>query len=87
MGEVFDITQNLPHISGEVVCLECRHEWMGVAPIGTTELECSECGTLKGAWKYMAAPEVVFECNCGNQHFYIDPEGVMCARCGSRQEF
>jgi hypothetical protein len=75
-----------PHISGNALCLQCDYRWVAIAPIGTVELECTECGTWKGVFEGMTAPETVWECNCGNQHFYIDEEGVMCAKCGLRQQ-
>lgn len=87
MSNVINIEQNLPHMTGEAVCIECKHEWVAVAPIGTHELECGECGTIKGVWKHMAAPATCWECKCGNQHFWIDPDGAMCAKCGTRQDF
>jgi phage FluMu protein Com len=72
------------HLSGDARCLCCGHEWVAAAPVGVTELECPECRTMKGVYIGMTAPEVVFECTCGNQHFFIDPDGVMCAICGNR---
>ena len=87
MGEVVNIEEALPHMTGNVLCIECGNKWVAVAPIETTELECEKCGTMKGAWEHMAAPETCWRCGCGNQHFYIDTNGAMCARCGKRQEF
>lgn len=86
MTNVISLDEYKPHISGEATCLTCGHEWMAVAPIGTVELECSECHTFKGVFVGMTAPDTVWECNCGNQHFYIDPDGAMCAKCGTRQD-
>jgi len=82
MGSVTNIEEARPHISGDALCLQCGHKWHAVAPIGTVELECSECKTWKGAFEGFTAPDTVWECNCGNQHFYIDPDGAMCAKCG-----
>lgn len=74
-------------MTGETICIECNHISVSVAPIGTKEMECSECGTEKKVWRYTAKPETVWQCDCGNQHFYLDPDGAMCARCGTRQVF
>lgn len=76
-----------PHIGGDARCLTCGHEWQAIAPIGTTELECPSCHTWKGVFIGFAAPDEVWQCDCGNQHFYISHEGAMCARCGVRQRF
>jgi len=63
---------------------------MAVAPVGETRFECPECHTQKGLWKFAFAPKVgdmVRECRCGNQLFYIKPEGHMCANCGTVQDY
>jgi hypothetical protein len=31
--------------------------------------------------------DMVRECRCGNQLFYIKPEGHMCANCGTVQDY
>ena len=85
MSNVVHLSEYKPHICGEAKCLACGHKWHAVAPIGTTELDCPECETWKGVFCGFTAPETIWECNCGNQHFYIDPIGAMCAKCGTRQ--
>ena len=85
MGTVTNIEEFRPHIDGKAVCLQCGHRWHAIAPVGTVELECTECGTWKGVFEGMTVPDLVLECNCGNQHFYICHEGAMCAKCGSMQ--
>jgi hypothetical protein len=58
-----------PHSAGTRVCLGCRHEWVGVAPLGeNTGLECPSCGMPKGVTKYLYGADVgdsEFRCNCG----------------------
>jgi len=79
-----------PHGAGEAFCLGCNHKWVAVAPVGTTQLECPECHTMKGHWKFEFYPseeQFVRECNCGNQLFYLTPEGHLCANCGIYQEY
>jgi hypothetical protein len=76
------------HASGEAFCFKCRKEWVAVAPVGTVQLECPECHTMKGLFKFPFNVEVgqlVRECNCGNQLFYLTPEGHLCANCGIYQ--
>lgn len=80
----------LPTASGEAVCMSCRHEWAAVAPVGTHQLECPQCHTHKGHWKFEFQPEpgtLVRACHCQNQLFYITPEGHICANCGIYQRY
>lgn len=79
-----------PHGSGEAFCLQCHHEWIAVVPVGTTQLECPECHTMKGLLKFAYSPsddQLVRECNCGNQYFWITPDGHMCPNCGTYQSY
>lgn len=78
------------HISGKAHCLHCGYEWEAVAPEGTTWLACPECTALKGIFKYPpCVPEggLVRECQCGNQLFYLTPEGHLCPMCGTYQAY
>lgn len=89
MGKVVNLIDRQPHITGNALCLTCGNKWVAVAPIGTVELECSECSechTFKGVFEGMTCPNTLYECVCGNHHFYIDPTGPMCSRCGLRHE-
>lgn len=76
-----------PHGSGKAYCLCCKHEWIAVAPIGVTRFECPHCHSEKGIWKYEFIPETMRQCKCGNQLFYITPQGHMCPNCGIFQEY
>ena len=38
--------------TGEAFCMHCKHEWVAVAPVDTVELECPQCSTHKGVFKY-----------------------------------
>lgn len=81
---------NEQHGSGEAFCLQCKHEWVAVAPTGTIQLECPECHTLKGLFKFpfnIEVGQLVRACNCGNQLFYLSPEGHLCANCGIYQGY
>lgn len=84
MGEVININVNQPTLEGSAICSHCHHEWHAVAPIGTYQLECPECRTEKGIWKYPVSPrdEYLFECNCGSQLFYCLPDCFQCRECG-----
>lgn len=78
------------HGSGEAVCISCKHEWAAVAPVGTTELECPQCARHMGRFKFKwAVPSTtsVWNCNCGNDLFYMTPEGHLCPNCGTYQQY
>lgn len=80
-----------PHAAGECICANCRHEWIGAATVGATQLECPECGTHRGAFKYPFGPQVDedgYQCNCGSETFFIMRRqgqasgAVYCRGCG-----
>lgn len=84
------LEQKDPHGHGEAFCLGCGRTWIAVAPVGTTQLECPECRSMKGHWKFEFAPAEgtkVWACNCGNQLFYLTPDGHLCANCGIYQRY
>ncbi|WP_043767591.1 hypothetical protein [Algiphilus aromaticivorans] len=79
-----------PHAQGPCVCLSCRHEWRGVWPVGTDELECPACGLLKGVSKGLYYPdegEPIRVCQCGNEFFLMRPDGHFCPACGRYQRY
>lgn len=68
----------------------CGHEWHAVAPEGTTTLDCPKCHDSQGHWRgEFQLPEgtLVRTCNCGEQLFYITPEGHLCRACGTYQRY
>jgi len=78
------------HGAGEAFCLSCNHTWAAVAPTGTQAFECPDCHRHTGHWRfefYPAAGQQVRECDCGNQLFYLTPEGHLCASCGIYQRY
>lgn len=86
MGELILLDNQRPHLAGTGYCIQCKHEWAAVAPVGTTCLECPSCGSFKGIMKGLTEPEgLVFACNCGNNLFFLTPNNYpMCCNCGSR---
>ena len=40
-----------PHFVHEAYCFYCTHKWVAVAPVGTSELECPQCGKMGFARK------------------------------------
>jgi len=90
MGEVVQLEREYPHLSGEAICTNCGHEWQAVVPVGVTmHLECPECHTHQGLLNYGIEPptEKVWECQCGEQLFFVTPEGLYCRRCGALANF
>ena len=80
-----------PHVTGEVRCLACRHEWVAVVPDTLEEpFECPNCGVNKGRFKYPYSPPkgcALWTCNCGCDLFYKLSSGyLMCPNCGSYHE-
>lgn len=88
MGEIVDLRPakceeiDGPHLAGTFVCGACEHEWAGVAPVGTTHMECPKCGRSWGAPKHAIEPEMHWRCKCGEFLFWLTPKGAQCRRCG-----
>lgn len=79
---------NQPHLSGNCRCMQCTHEWVGVAPVGTTWMDCPECKSTKGHFtKPIARGVEMWTCGCGNQLFHVNREGLYCTMCGEWQVF
>lgn len=84
---IVSLNEHRPHIGGEARCLTCKHEWVAVAPAGTSQLECPECEAEMGVFKYPVRPKgEVWECGCGSDLFHILPAGCQCYKCGVIQE-
>ena len=86
MGNVHDIHEKQPHMSGPCTCLHCRHQWVGIMPVGAVALECPSCGLEHGVIKAAACPETMFRCSCGCEAFWLSPDGPMCRYCGVIQK-
>ena len=81
---------DVPHGAGTAKCIDCKHEWQAVVPIGTEWFECPQCLTHKGRWKFSFYPNVgdtIRVCKCGNDLFHLTPEGHLCANCGVYQRY
>lgn len=89
MDKITDLTQyklsQSPHISGPIICLACKHEWIGVCPAGTIDMECPNCHLFRGVHKYQVLPasKAIWTCNCGNNLFFISElNNAICPSCG-----
>jgi hypothetical protein len=90
MGTVSRLPSRLEreeHLSGEAFCFQCGHTWTAVAPVGTVELECPECHTMKGVFKYGCEPKSAWVCGCGCYLFMLSGESyeMICWQCGTVQ--
>jgi len=89
MGNVINFnSKESNHVSGEAFCYQCNHKWRATSPRGTVQLECPNCHTLKGLYKFPnCVPEgqLIRECDCGNDLFYLTPDGHLCPNCGLYQ--
>lgn len=71
-------------LTGEAYCVCCQHKWVAVAPEGVTFLECPSCHTEKGRFFYpvLIRDAAYWVCMCGNDLFFINPDGCYCPNCG-----
>ena len=83
MSKVVDIRSKQRTMEGPCVCLNCHHKWVGVFECGSVAFECPECGLFKGVLTGVTHPPYAFVCDCGCMHFFLDPNGCICAHCGA----
>lgn len=81
-----------PYNAGPAKCIECKHRWVQVAPVGMAEFECPACGSMKGVFTGLVGAQegdLGFSCACGCDvltaykragRFYL-----RCMRCGTDQ--
>lgn len=84
-----DADETERHLEGDARCVCCGHNWVAVAPIGESQLQCPECETFKGVFVNPVVPrhESMWTCDCGCDLFYVSPEGLTCYQCGDEQDF
>ena len=87
MGEVVSLQaqreKNSPHLEGPTLCLACGHKTHGVAPVGVTWMECSECHAMKCIFSNpVVCADPVWHCNCGNIFFTMNKFTSQCSNCG-----
>lgn len=78
-----------PHLSGEVKCMACGHEWIAAVPVGTAGIECPSCHCPQGVMRDFLshATDDTWRCHCGSELFRVLRGGVMCVGCGTMQRF
>lgn len=92
MADVISMAEHrvVPHLSGRARCCACRHEWVAVAVVGTTWLECPGCGTNKGRYLNDVVPSDPagwWQCGCGCDVFRVTRAAIYCIDCGKEQVF
>lgn len=85
--KIVPIKPPVPNMTGKVKCLSCRHEWIAVRPIGTVWHECPACtlsmGRTMGSIDYDEKDaNMVWNCSCGNDLFYLTEKTAECPVCG-----
>ena len=82
--------ERTPHAAGQAQCMDCKHEWAAVAPVGVVALDCPQCSSPRGRFKYeFSADEgdALFTCNCGSTLYSrvlrkSGREHWLCTGCG-----
>lgn len=76
-------------MAGPAVCLRCSHDWVAVAPLGTTVLTCPSCRSESGVFNVIRYDGKHVACGvCGNDFFrYSQDMGWYCPGCGEPQDF
>jgi hypothetical protein len=85
MNNIISLSDRRPgkFVSGMAICLSCRNVWAASAPAGTQFLECPNCETIKGVFKFPIEHEGEhWQCLCGNWYFLITPKRIYCPNCG-----
>lgn len=85
----------VPHVTGQAACLDCKHEWTAVIEQSAFEesdgwLECPACALERGRLKYahqLPPGSQQWQCKCENTLFNVTPSGIHCPNCGRMQEF
>lgn len=84
--KVINLADKRPHLAGKAKCLDCKHMWMAIAPIGTLWLECPNCGLMRGrVYADVQRDGLHWHCKCGFEVFYVTPDGYYCPNCGAWQ--
>lgn len=76
--------------SGKAHCVSCHHEWIAVTNDDSDFIECPNCRTHKGKFKYPFSPNddtLIWKCQCGNPYFLITVDGHFCPNCGKTQTY
>lgn len=89
MGDIVELFPK-PTAKGQAFCMACAHEWTAVVPVGEPRLECPGCHRMTGMFKFEFVPPedtMVLTCECGNQLFYMTPNGRLCPSCGDYRRY
>lgn len=82
----FSREEKTPHLTGDAKCVDCQHEWVGVAPVCTIWLECPSCFMMRGRFvNKVVKDRPHWVCNCGCDLFFATLDGFYCPNCGKDQ--
>ena len=85
---IIKLDEYRPHLSGEIKCFNCGYKWHGISLLKEGKVlpvECPKCKKMYGFFIYPILPnenEIIYECKCGGELFYILKYGIRCIRCG-----
>lgn len=75
--------EDQPYLSGPARCFDCEYEWEAVAPVGTRQLECSNCEGMAGRFQHkIIRGSKIYRCNCGSVDMRHNGEFLYCSACG-----
>lgn len=88
VGEVIPFPEKpVEYLEGPARCTGCRHEWEAVAEVGVVVFDCPKCEAKKGIFLHGVAPSSdLWECECGNDLFFLTLDGCQCFNCGAVAE-
>ena len=70
------------YLVGPCICFKCKHEWIGLHPVGCEIVECPNCGCSGVKKGTVFREEFQYQCNCGCNIYRINKHGPYCIDCG-----
>ena len=47
-ADIISLDDKRPHINTYAACMDCGHDWVAVAPVGTKSFHCPKCASERG---------------------------------------
>lgn len=89
MSNIISLDEHRPHVSGEMKCMSCDHQFVGVVPAhrDLVGVECPKCGLHRaefdGAFTFGEGYQVLVCNTCCGDVFRISTESYLCLKCGN----
>lgn len=89
--KIVELNNYRPHTAGPMLCLGCKHKWVGVMLVGEEVVDCPNCKTSKGVRAGAVNDDgFVMACiKCDNAFIQLVLRGdcehvdyVLCPACG-----